>query len=95
MLFESAGIEAIVFTDIGKDGMMGGVNLDGTRELANAVATPVIASGGVTDLRDVEALLEMGQRVDGGLMGVITGRALYEKTLNLQESQQLCDRYEG
>ena len=95
MLFESAGIEAIVFTDIGKDGMMGGVNLDGTRDLANAVATPVIASGGVTDLRDVEALLEMGQRVDGGVMGVITGRALYEKTLDLQESQQLCDRYEG
>ena len=93
MLFESDGIESIVFTDIGKDGMMGGVNLHGTRDLAAAVATPIIASGGVTDLRDVEALLEMDQRVDGGVMGVITGRALYEETLDLAEAQALCDAH--
>ena len=93
MLFESDGIESIVCTDIGKDGRMGGVKLHGTRDLANAVSTPIIASGGVSELRDVEALLEM-ERVDGGVMGVITGRALYEQTLDLAEAQAFCDNYE-
>ena len=73
---------------------MGGVNLHGTRDLANAVSTPIIASGGVSELSDVEALLEMGQPVDSGVMGVITGRALYEETLDLPEAQTLCDNYE-
>ena len=90
MLFESDGIEAIVYTDIGKDGMMGGVNLHATRDLANAVSVPIIASGGVTDLGDIRALLETGERVTGGITGVITGRAIYEGTLDLGEAIELA-----
>ncbi|HJL62415.1 MAG TPA: 1-(5-phosphoribosyl)-5-[(5-phosphoribosylamino)methylideneamino]imidazole-4-carboxamide isomerase [Pseudomonadales bacterium] len=86
MLFQADGIESIVYTDIGKDGMMGGVNLHATRELAKSVTVPIIASGGVTDMRDVETLVEAGRKVDGGICGVITGRALYEGTLDLAEA---------
>ncbi len=86
MLFQADGIESIVYTDIGKDGMMGGVNLHATRELAKSVTVPIIASGGVTDMRDIETLVEAGRRVDGGICGVITGRALYEGTLDLAEA---------
>jgi phosphoribosylformimino-5-aminoimidazole carboxamide ribotide isomerase len=90
MLFEADGIEAIVYTDIGKDGMMGGINLHATRELANVVNVPIIASGGVNDLSDIEVLLEEDERVYGGITGVITGRAIYEGTLDLAEAIQLC-----
>ncbi len=90
LLFEADGIEAIVYTDIGKDGMMGGVNLPATKDLANTLATPVIASGGVTDIKDIEALLDAGQKVRGGIIGVITGRAVYEGTLDLSEAIELC-----
>ncbi len=90
MLFEGDGIDAIVYTDIGKDGMMGGVNLHATKALAEAVSVPIIASGGVTDLRDIEALVEVGGQVSGGITGVITGRALYEGTLDLGEAIALC-----
>lgn len=83
MLFASDGIEAIVYTDIGKDGMMGGINLRATRELAETVSVPIIASGGVTDMRDIDALLELPQEAVGGITGVITGRAIYEGTLDL------------
>ena len=86
LLFESDGIEAIVYTDIGKDGMMGGVNLHATKDLANTVSVPIIASGGVTDIADIEALLNAGHRVTGGITGVITGRAIYEGTLDLAEA---------
>lgn len=85
-LFEVDGIEGIVFTDIGKDGMMGGINLQSTKELADGISVPVIASGGVNDIKDVEALLELEARVDGGIVGVITGRAIYEGTLDLVEA---------
>ncbi|MBT4162198.1 MAG: 1-(5-phosphoribosyl)-5-[(5-phosphoribosylamino)methylideneamino]imidazole-4-carboxamide isomerase [Gammaproteobacteria bacterium] len=86
MLFESDGIDAIVYTDIGKDGMMGGVNLHATKDLADSIEVPIIASGGVNDLGDIEALLDVGERVTGGITGVITGRALYEGTLDLAEA---------
>ena len=86
MLFQADGIESIVYTDIGKDGMMGGVNLHATKDLADTVSVPIIASGGVTDMRDIEALLKAGRKVDGGISGVITGRALYEGTLDLAEA---------
>jgi phosphoribosylformimino-5-aminoimidazole carboxamide ribotide isomerase len=86
LLFESDGIDAIVYTDIGKDGMMGGVNLRATKDLADSVSVPIIASGGVTDISDIEALLDAGEKVSGGITGVITGRAIYEGTLDLQEA---------
>jgi len=86
MLFESDGIESIVYTDIGKDGMMGGINLRATRDLAESVSVPIIASGGVTDIRDIKALLEVGAKINGGITGVITGRAIYEGTLDLAEA---------
>ena len=86
LLFESDGIDAIVYTDIGKDGMMGGVNLRATKDLADSVSVPIIASGGVTDIGDIEALLDAGEKVSGGISGVITGRAIYEGTLDLQEA---------
>ena len=94
MLFEGDGIDAIVYTDIGKDGMMGGVNLRATRDLAESVNVPIIASGGVTDLKDIEVLLETGDRITGGIKGVITGRALYEGTLNLEEAIALVKNFE-
>lgn len=90
MLFEADGIESIVYTDIGKDGMMGGVSLHSIKDLADAISIPVIASGGVTDIRDIEALLDTGKRVTGGISGVITGRALYEGTLDLREAIALA-----
>jgi phosphoribosylformimino-5-aminoimidazole carboxamide ribotide isomerase len=86
LLFEADGISAIVYTDIGKDGMMGGISLHSTKDLANTVSVPIIASGGVTDLRDIEALLEVDEKVSGGITGVITGRAIYEGTLDLAEA---------
>lgn len=89
MLFQADGIESIVYTDIGKDGMMGGVNLHATKDLAESISVPVIASGGVTDMRDIEALLEADKKVDGGISGVITGRAIYEGTLDLGEAIKL------
>lgn len=95
MLFEADGIEAIVYTDISKDGMMGGVSLQSTRELAEAVNVPIIASGGVTDIKDIEALCETGKRVTGGIAGVITGRAIYEGTLDLREAIALARTYDA
>src|SRR6201996_5137578 len=76
--FEAYGVEAIVYTDIGRDGMMGGVNIDATVKLAQAVKIPVIASGGLHNLGDVEALCAVQ---DEGIEGVICGRSIYEGTL--------------
>ena len=86
MLFEADGIESIVYTDISKDGMMGGINLHATKDLADSVDVPIIASGGVTDIRDIEALLGIDNRTVGCITGVITGRAIYEGTLDLAEA---------
>jgi phosphoribosylformimino-5-aminoimidazole carboxamide ribotide isomerase len=86
--FENDGVEAIVFTDIGRDGMMEGVNVESTVELAQAIRIPVIASGGITNLDDIQALCKVA---DEGIMGAITGRAIYEGTLDLAEAQKLAD----
>ena len=86
--FEQDGVEAIVFTDIGRDGMMNGVNIDSTVELAQAIHIPVIASGGITNIDDIRALCEVHEE---GVMGAITGRAIYEGTLDLAVAQQLAD----
>lgn len=99
LLFESDGIESIVYTDIGKDGMMGGINMSATCDLAESVAVPVIASGGVTDISDIKALLEVARTssggIKGGITGVITGRAIYEGTLDLRQAIALAKKQAG
>ncbi len=84
--FEHDGVEAIIYTDIHRDGMMQGVNVEATVELARAIHIPVIAAGGVTSLDDVRELLAVA---DEGIEGVITGRAIYEGTLDYAEGQKL------
>ncbi len=86
--FEGYGVEAIVYTDIGRDGMMGGVNIEATVKLARAVSIPIIASGGVHVLADVEALCAVQ---DEGIEAVICGRSIYEGTLNLAQAQERAD----
>ncbi len=90
--FERDGVDAIIFTDIGRDGMMSGVNVDATVELARAVSIPIIASGGVRSLEDVRAICAVA---DEGIMGAITGRAIYEGTLDFAEGQRLADELSG
>lgn len=86
--FEADGVAAIVFTDISRDGMMQGVNVESTVELASNIHIPVIASGGVTDEADIKRLCESDEE---GIVGVIIGRALYEGTIELKHAQALAD----
>jgi phosphoribosylformimino-5-aminoimidazole carboxamide ribotide isomerase len=90
--FEDYGCEAIIYTDIGRDGMLQGVNIDATVKLAQAVTIPVIASGGVTDLKDIEALCAVEEE---GVEGAILGRSLYEGTLDFGAAQTLADELNG
>jgi len=90
--FEQDGVEAIIFTDISRDGMMQGVNLDSTVELAQAITIPVIASGGITNIDDVRKLCAVEEE---GVTGAITGRAIYEGTLDFTEGQSLADELCG
>lgn len=76
--FEDAGVAAVIYTDIGRDGMMTGLNLDQTLALAGSIQIPVIASGGVGKLQDLAALKERVQAPSGNVEGVIVGRALYD-----------------
>ena len=88
--FEQDGVESIVYTDISRDGMMQGVNVEQTVAMARASSIPVIASGGITNMSDVEALT----LVEGeGILGAITGRAIYEGTLDVAEAQRYCDAH--
>ncbi|MFA9202390.1 MAG: 1-(5-phosphoribosyl)-5-[(5-phosphoribosylamino)methylideneamino]imidazole-4-carboxamide isomerase [Flavobacteriales bacterium] len=84
--FAHAGVSSIVYTDIARDGMMQGVNIDQTVHLARACGLPVIASGGVTNLDDIRGL-----KGKTGILGAITGRAIYEGTISLREAQMLLD----
>jgi len=86
--FEQDGVSSIVYTDISRDGMMQGVNVDATVALAQASRIPVIASGGVTNMDDIRALKAVA---DQGILGAITGRAIYEGTLDVAEAQRYCD----
>jgi phosphoribosylformimino-5-aminoimidazole carboxamide ribotide isomerase len=90
--FEGYGVEAVVYTDIGRDGMLTGVNIEATVALARSLRIPVIASGGVTDLEDVRRLCAVE---DEGIMGTITGRAIYEGTLDFAAAQALADELNG
>lgn len=86
--YEDYGVESIVYTDIGRDGMLSGVNIEATVKLAQAVSIPIIASGGVHDIRDIETLCAIQHE---GVEAVICGRALYEGTLDLQTAQKRAD----
>jgi phosphoribosylformimino-5-aminoimidazole carboxamide ribotide isomerase len=86
--FERDGVEAIVYTDISRDGMMEGVNVDATARLAGEVSIPVIASGGISSLEDIRGLMAVA---DEGIMGAIIGRALYEGSIDLVEAQELVN----
>lgn len=88
--FEQVGVSAIVYTDINRDGMMQGVNVEATVKLAQATSIDIIASGGVTNMDDIKAL--MAAPSNCGISGAITGRAIYEGTLDLAQAQQLCDQ---
>ena len=87
--FEGYGVEAIIYTDIGRDGMLSGVNIPATVELAGPLHVPVIASGGITNLDDVRALCAVQAE---GITGAITGRAIYEGTLDFKKAQALADK---
>jgi len=86
--FEGYGVEAVIYTDIGRDGMLSGVNIDATVRLARELTIPVIASGGITNLDDIKALCAVEAE---GIMGAITGRAIYEGTLDFAAAQKLAD----
>ncbi len=90
--FEHDGVSAIIYTDIGRDGMLQGPNVEATAALANAVNIPIIASGGITDINDIRALC---QADTSNITGAITGRAIYEGTLDLSEGQRLADALSG
>jgi phosphoribosylformimino-5-aminoimidazole carboxamide ribotide isomerase len=87
--FEDYGIEAIIYTDIGRDGMLTGVNIDATLKLAHELRVPVIASGGVTGLEDIKALCKAESE---GVTGVVTGRAIYQGTLDFKKAQAEADK---
>jgi len=86
--FEGYGVEAIIYTDIGRDGMLTGVNIEATVKLARPLHVPVIASGGITNLDDVRNLCAVQAE---GISGAITGRAIYEGTLDFKAAQAMAD----
>jgi len=90
--FEQAGVSAIVYTDIARDGMMQGPNLKATIELADSINIPVIVSGGMTNMDDV--IMVVAEQNDG-LMGTILGRSIYEGTISLADAQRHADEFEA
>ena len=88
--FEADGVAAIVFTDVTRDGMMQGLNVESTVELAEAIHIPVIASGGVTTIDDIKNLCKTDEE---GIIGAIVGRALYEGTISLSEAQDIASKH--
>jgi phosphoribosylformimino-5-aminoimidazole carboxamide ribotide isomerase len=88
--FEQDGVSSIVYTDIARDGMMQGVNVEQTLAMAHASSIPIIASGGITNMDDITALCEVSEQ---GILGAITGRAIYEGTLDVREAQAYCDSF--
>lgn len=90
--FEDYGVEALVYTDIGRDGMLTGVNVEATLKLAQAIRTPIIASGGLSSVKDVQAVCKL---VPEGIVGAIAGRALYEGKLDFKKAQAAADKAVG
>ena len=88
--FEDYGLEALVYTDIGRDGMMTGVNIEATLRLAQAIRTPIIASGGLHSVKDVQAIC--AKLVPEGVIGAIAGRALYEGAIEFKKAQAAADK---
>ncbi len=91
--YEDYGVEALVYTDIGRDGMMTGINIEATLKLAQAIKIPIIASGGLNSLKDVQAVCET--LVPEGVIGAITGRALYEGKIDFKKAQAAADKAVG
>ena len=90
--FEDYGVESIIYTDIGRDGMLSGINMDATVKLAKALTIPVIASGGLSSIADIEALCEVESE---GVQGVICGRAIYSGDLDFAAAQARADELNG
>jgi len=90
--FEDYGAEALVYTDIGRDGMLTGVNVEATLKLAQAIRTPIIASGGLNSIKDVQAVCGL---IPEGIVGAIAGRALYEGKLDFKKAQAAADKAAG
>ncbi|MFM7567694.1 MAG: 1-(5-phosphoribosyl)-5-[(5-phosphoribosylamino)methylideneamino]imidazole-4-carboxamide isomerase [Betaproteobacteria bacterium] len=90
--FEDYGVEGVIYTDIGRDGMLTGVNIEATVRLAQALKVPVIASGGIAGIEDINRLCEVE---DEGVEGAILGRALYEGKLDFVAAQQRADELNG
>ncbi|MBL8301203.1 MAG: 1-(5-phosphoribosyl)-5-((5-phosphoribosylamino)methylideneamino)imidazole-4-carboxamide isomerase, partial [Ideonella sp.] len=90
--FEDYGVEGVIYTDIGRDGMLSGINIDATVKLAQALTMPVIASGGLSAMADIDKLCAVE---DQGIAGVICGRAIYTGDLDFAAAQQRADELNG
>ncbi len=90
--FEDYGVEGVIYTDIGRDGMLSGINIEATVKLAQALTVPVIASGGLSNLKDIEALCAVESE---GVEGVICGRAIYTGDLDFAAGQKRADELNG
>jgi len=90
--FEDYGVESIIYTDIGRDGMLSGINIEATVKLAQALTIPVIASGGLSNLDDIRQLCAVEEE---GVQGVICGRSIYSGDLDFEAAQRLADELNG
>jgi phosphoribosylformimino-5-aminoimidazole carboxamide ribotide isomerase len=90
--FEDYGIDGIIYTDIGRDGMLSGVNIEATVRLAQAVGVPIFASGGIGGISDIEKLCAVE---DEGIEGAILGRSIYEGSIDFAKAQDLADELNG
>lgn len=90
--FEDYGVASIIYTDIGRDGMLQGINIDATVKLAENGNVPIIASGGLSDIKDIENLCAVA---NVGIKGVIAGRSIYEGTLDFEKASQLAETLTG
>ena len=90
--FQDYGVESIIYTDIGRDGMLTGINIEATVRLAQALTIPVIASGGLSNMADIEALCDVE---DEGVEGVICGRSIYSGDLDFEAAQARADELNG